>query len=353
MSSKMKCEIRDEWDELLSSFPYDKQDIYFTKKYLSLYEAEKNKALCAVCIDGDNVMLMPYIRGEIKGYYDFETAYGYGGPVANTDDEKWCHDAFENIHAFLGGNNYVCGFTRLHPLFSNEKLIEASDGVLESTGSVQLLYDRQTIAIDTFQSIDEIWQNQISSKNRNMIRKAEKNQLEYKAEYNFDSYDEFISLYRKTMERLEADDFYFFDDSYFEKLGNNLSDSSFLGTVRKDGKLICAAIFMYSKKYGHYHLEGGDWNYSSLGANNFLLWKTACEMHDLGIKEFHLGGGTSSSVDDSLFKFKKAFSNNSKKFYIGKEIFNVSVYEEICNAWELHNAEKIPVYGNRLLKYRY
>lgn len=353
MSSKMKCEIRDEWDELLASFPDDKQDIYFKKKYLSLYETEKNKALCAVCIDDDNVMLMPFIRGEINDYYDFETAYGYGGPVANIDDEIWCHDAFDKIHAFLGENNYVCGFTRSHPLFSNERLLKESDGVGDNTGSVQLLYDRQTVAIDTSQNLEDIWQNQISSKNRNMIRKAEKNQLEYRAEYDFASYEEFIAIYKKTMERLEADDFYYFDDSYFEKMRNNLSDCSFLGTVRKDGKLICAAIFMYSKKYGHYHLEGSDWNYSSLGANNYLLWKTACEMHNLGIKEFHLGGGTSSAQDDSLFKFKKAFSKNLKSFYIGKEIFNVPVYEEICNNWEQNNAEKIPAYGNRLLKYRY
>lgn len=353
MSSEMKCEIRDNWDDLLVLFPANKQDIYFTKKYLNLYESEKNKALCAMCVDGDNMMLMPYLRGEIRGYYDFETAYGYGGPVANTDDENWCHDAFEAIHNFLGENNYVCGFSRFHPLFSNERLIKEFDGKVENNGSAQLIYDRQTVAIETSQSIEDIWKNQISSKNRNMIRKAEKNQLEYKAEYDFDSYEEFISLYRKTMERLAADEFYFFDDRYFEKLKENLSDCSFLGTVRKDNKLICAAIFMYSKEYGHYHLEGSDWNYSSLGANNYLLWKTACEMHDFGIKEFHLGGGTSSSQEDSLFKFKKAFSKKLKSFYIGKEIFNVPIYEEICNNWERHNVEKIQAYGNRLLKYRY
>lgn len=353
MSSEMKCEIRDNWDELLVSFPLNKQDIYFTKKYLNLYESEKNKALCAMCVDGDNMMLMPYLRGEIRGYYDFETAYGYGGPVANTDDEKWCHDAFEAIHNFLGEKKYVCGFTRFHPLYSNETLVKESNCKVENNGSSQLIYDRQTVAVDTSHSIDDIWKNQISSKNRNMIRKAEKNRLVYNAEYDFESYDEFIHLYRKTMERLVADDFYFFDDSYFEKLRENLLGCSFLGTVRKDDKLICAAIFMYLGEYGHYHLEGSDWNYSSLGANNYLLWETACEMHNLGIKEFHLGGGTSSSQDDSLFKFKKAFSKNLKKFYIGKEIFNVPVYEQLCNDWEQNNFEKIHIYGNRLLKYRY
>lgn len=346
MESKMQCEILEEWDDILSEFQIEKQDIYFTKRYLSLYESEGSKALCAYCTDGDRIMLMPYIRGNIRGYYDFETAYGYGGPLSNSDDIVWCRKAFECIHEYLKNKGYVCGFTRFHPILCNEKLVY-------DDRNIQVLYDRQTVAIDTSQSEDEIWKSQISAKNRNMIRKAEKNQLEYKTEYDYASYDEFIALYRSTMRRLSADEFYFFDDNYFENVRRKLSDCSFLGTVRKDGKLICAAIFMYSKLYGHYHLEGSDRYYSSFGANNFLLWKVACEMHNLGVQEFHLGGGTSSSLDDPLYKFKKAFSKNENKFYIGKEVFNNDEYESICKEWERDNPDKIEVYGNRLLRYRH
>lgn len=349
VESKMQCDILEEWDDILSSFSKEKQDIYFTKKYLSLYENERNTALCAVCIEGDKIMLMPYLRGKIQDYYDFETAYGYGGPISNTDETEWCNKAFYSIYDYLKNNNYLCGFTRFHPLLGNEKLVS----VVSKKRKIQVLYDRQTIAIDTSQSPEEIWTKQISSKNRNMIRKAEKNQLEYGTEHDFKSYDEFIQLYNTTMKRLNADDFYFFDRDYYYKLKDTLSGNSFLGTVRKDGKLICAAIFMYSELYGHYHLEGSDRAYSSFGANNYLLWKVACEMHELGITEFHLGGGTSSALDDPLYKFKKAFSGNEKQFHIGKEIFLPEKYEEICEEWKRNNPDKIDMYGNRLLKYRY
>ena len=139
----------------------------------------------------------------------------------------------------------------------------------------------------------------------------------------------------------------------YDKLRENFAGSSFLGTVRKDGKLICAAIFMYSKLYGHYHLEGSDREFSGLGANNFLLWKTACEMHSLGVETFHLGGGTGSSPDDPLYKFKKVFGNTENDFCIGKEIFNHSLYQSVCEEWSKRNPDKIEQYGNRLLKYRY
>ena len=294
-------------------------------------------------------MLMPFLRGEIDGFFDFETAYGYGGPVSNSEDPVWNQRAFECIYDLLKEKHYLCGFIRFHPLMQNELI--AMGG--EEARRINVLYDRQTIAIDTSQEIEEIWLKQISSKNRNMIRKAERNGLEYRTEHDFASYEEFIDLYNATMKRLCADDFYFFSTAYYAKLKEALSENSFLGTVRKDGKLICAAIFMYSSIYGHYHLEGSDRDYSSLGANNLLLWKVACEMHHMGLKQFHLGGGTSSSSDDPLYKFKKAFSSNEKRFCIGKEVFWVSDYSRICDEWTTRNPEKTTIYGSRLLKYRY
>lgn len=344
----MRCELLTEWDDLLEDFPPDKKDIYFSKRYIGLYENDKNRAFCAVYCEDDKTMLMPFLRGEIDGFYDFETAYGYGGPVSNSEDPAWNQRAFECIYDLLKENHYLCGFVRFHPLMNNEMIATGGEG-----HRINVLYDRQTIAIDTSRETEEIWSKQISSKNRNMIRKAERNGLEYATECDFASYDEFIELYNATMKRLSADGFYFFNMDYYTRLKEALSRNSFLGTVRKDGKLICAAIFMYSEVYGHYHLEGSDRHYSSLGANNLLLWKVACKMHDMGIKQFHLGGGTGSSPNDPLYKFKKAFSGNEKRFFIGKEVFRESDYSRISDEWVAKNPEKAAIYGNRLLKYRY
>ncbi|MDY6381108.1 MAG: GNAT family N-acetyltransferase [Bacteroidales bacterium] len=352
MESKIHCEFLDDWDLILSSFPKKYQDIYFTKKYLNLYESHNAKALCLFCREGDKILLFPYLRGEVGNYFDFETAYGYGGPVSNTEDVEWNKSAFDCIHCYLKAHKYLCGFTRFHPLFSNERFVSESN-ISNSEDYIQVFYDRPTIAIDTSESEDNIWNNQLHSNCRSRIRKAEKNFLEYKTEYDFSSYEEFIELYLSTMRRVSADLFYFFDKKYFSKLKNNFKGSSFLGTVRKEEKLISAAIFLYSEQYGHYHLGGSDGNYLNLGANNFLFWKAACEMHKLGIQEFHLGGGTNSSPDNSLFKFKKTFSKKEKQFFIGKQVFDQKTYMKICQIWQEKNPTKISLYGNRLLKYRY
>ena len=340
----MKTIITESWNSYLDKFNSEKKDIYFLEEYVKLYENESGKALCAVCSEDENILLMPFIRKEIDSFYDFETAYGYGGPISNTDDAEWINKALCCMQAFLKEERYICGFIRFHSLLENASLCEKQ---------INTFFDRNTVAIKTNLPEAEIWADQITSKNRNMIRKAEKNELIYKAEYDFASIDEFITLYNTTMRRLKAEDFYFFNNNYYKDFVDKFQGKAFLGTVRKEGKLICAALFMYSGNYGHYHLEGSNHDYSNLAANNLLLWKTALELGKLGVKEFHLGGGYNSDTNNSLLKFKKSFSNNLKKFYIGKWIFNPNKYMELKKSWSEKYPEKVNKYGRLLLCYRY
>lgn len=340
----METIITENWNEYLDKFSIERKDIYYFEEYVKFYEDESGKALCAICKEGGYILLMPFIRKEIDGFYDFETAYGYGGPISNSNDIEWTEKALIKMKELLKRRKYVCGFIRFHPLLENVKICEKQ---------MTTFFDRTTVVIKTDQTEDEIWTNQIISKNRNMIRKAEKSGLEYMAEYDFASIDEFVKLYNATMSRLEAEDFYFFDEKYYRLFVENFKGKAFLGTIRKDGELICAALFMYFGDYGHYHLEGSNHAYSSLAANNLLLWKTALELGRLGVKEFHLGGGYNSDPDNSLLKFKKSFSNNMKEFHIGKWIFNEEKYAELKTKWAKKYPEKIEKYGRLLLCYRY
>lgn len=331
------------WNQYLQKIPDVDNDIYFSEEYVKLYETADSIAQCVICTEQNNIMLFPFLRTPVNDkLYDFETAYGYSGPITNSTNEIWISNALKEIFTKFEDEGFICGFVRFHPLLSNQKYFTSN-----------CFFDRKTVYIDTSLEETEIWSKEIRSKNRNMIRKAEKNGLVYKAEYDFSSMYEFEELYLKTMRRLHADNFYFFNHNYFVNFKNRFHGSAFLGTVRKDGSLISAAIFMYSKMYGHYHLEGSNYEYSSLGANNFLLWKTACEFHKMGVTHFHLGGGSDSQENNSLYSFKKGFSHNSSDFYIGKFIFNENEYARICNEWKKKNPEKAEKLKNRLLMYRY
>lgn len=340
----MNVKISDRWTDCLNKFPLDKKDIYYTENYVRLHENNECTALCIICEEDQNILLMPFLRKKIDAFFDFETAYGYGGPIANTTDQEWIDRALTDMCNCFKRENYICGFIRFHPLLDNG---------IYCQNVINVVPDRHTIMMDLSKEEGEIWKSQISSKNRNMIRKAERLGLEYFAEYDFASMKEFVTLYNKTMDRLEAEKFYYFSERYYREYIRKMSGQGFLGTVRLRGKIIGAALFMYSERYGHYHLAGSDREYAGYGINNFLLWNTARELKKHNVEQFHLGGGTGMSTDDSLFKFKRSFSRIEKYFYIGKCIFDKKEYDDICGKWENEYAGLVSAYGSRLLKYRY
>lgn len=343
----METKIVDKWDAYLEYFSDEQKDVYYQESYVKLYESENEKAVCYVCKEGKNVLLFPFLSRtfshEGEAYKDFETAYGYGGPIYNTNDKGFISDALHEFVAYCKRNAYVAGFVRFHPLLQNILCFEQIGRLLE---------ERKTIAINMDQSIEEVWQNEIHSKNRNMIKKAEKEGLTFLADYEYHNITEFIRLYNSTMDKLEADSFYYFDENYYHALIHQIPNS-FLGCVYNGEQLLSAAIFFYYGSFGHYHLSGSDKSQLKLSPNNYMIWEAAKELKTHGVKRFHLGGGTSSDENNSLFQFKKKFSKTTNQFYIGKLIFSEEHYSEICRNWEIQNPEKVSTYCHHLLKYKY
>lgn len=344
----MKVELLPHWNEVLASLPRAEQDVYFREEYVRLYETETEKAFCVLCREEENILLFPLLRrsflfkGEI--YYDFETAYGYGGPISNCHDKDFFEKALVALKSFCRESGFVAGFVRFHPLFQNQVGFETVGRVIE---------DRKTVAINLDQTMDEVWKNEIHSKNRNVIRKAEKAGCTFIVDDKYEHLKEFINLYDSTMDKLSADGFYYFDDAYYENLKRGITDS-FLGCVQNtEGQIVSAAIFMYSGPYGHYHLSGSDKSQLAISPNNFMLWNAAIELQKRGVKRFHLGGGTNGDEENSLYQFKHRFSKDTCQFCIGKLIFNQDLYEAICADWESKNPGKAEHYKHHLLKYKY
>ncbi|NLB78139.1 MAG: GNAT family N-acetyltransferase [Clostridiaceae bacterium] len=342
----MDLTISNKWDQYLDSFEEGDKDLYYKEEYVKLYETDSEKGVCCIAKQGDNIMLFPYLERTFtyfgKTFHDFETAYGYGGPIFNFKDKEFQKSALEESFDFLKRNDYICGFARFHTLLRTHLAFSPSE----------VIFDRKTVAMDLTLSEDEIFTKEIHSKNRNVIRKAEKSGLQYIADDKFEYLDEFILLYNGTLDKLSADEFYYFNNQYYRDFIKNIPNS-FLGVVLLDGKVISAAIFMYEGIYGHYHLSGSDKGYLSYSPNNYMLYKSALELKKRGVELFHLGGGTTSDENDSLFAFKKKFSPSLYGFYIGKVIFNHEFYSSICEKWEAENPEKAQRYGRFLLRYKY
>ena len=345
----MISELVIDWDQYLNFYKDSDKDIYFSQKYVSLYEADNEKAVCFIANSANNYMVFPFLRREFyfegKIVYDFETAYGYGGPIFNTNDSFFKKEALQAMIDYFENNNYVAGFIRFHPLLLNAESCK-------EIGKIELIHDRKTIAIDLTLSENDIWMKEIHSKNRNVIKKAINNGLIFIVDDKFKYLDEFIEIYNSTMSKLSADDFYYFNHRYYQNIKERFHNS-FLGVVKKDNLVIAAAIFFCEGIYGHYHLSGSRKDFLNLLPNNFMLYEAALELKKRGAEYFHLGGGTTSSPEDTLFCFKNKFSKKEYQFSIGKMIFNESIYNQLCECWELNNYTKIEHYKHFLLKYKY
>lgn len=340
--------FKDRWNEYLELFDNDKKDIYFTEEYIKLQDSGEDRAICFVFREDEKVLLFPILKRSIaiaeEESFDFETPYGYGGPICNVENASFIQKAMAEFDNHAIERNIVAGFVRFHPLLNNHAMMRERHKVLP---------DRNTVYMDLTLTKEQIWNEQVHSKHRNVIRKAEQCGVQYLLDEKFEYLNEFIEIYYQTMERLDSQEFYFFDRDYFIHLKERLAGNAFLGLAMLEGRVIAGAIFFHYGPYGHYHLSGSREEYLGYYPNNFMIYNTALSLKDKNVKCFHLGGGTDGSPENSLYKFKKRFSRAESCFYIGKMIFDGKRYESLCRVWDDKNPDKKDNYRNIHLKYRY
>lgn len=337
------------WKEALERLPVSQRDVYFTPEYYSLYQNYGDgEALCYVFGKDGEMVLYPFLKNPItplgyeldKEYYDIQGAYGYNGIISSTENPEFIAAFWEAFDAYCQENDIIAEFTRFHPMLNNQRL---------ASPQMKTFFSRHTVSLDLSLTEDEIWKNQISSKNRNMIRKAEKEGVTI---VESDDYDTFKRLYDGTMTNLHAEDFYFFPQAYYDEYKQTFEGESMLCLAMYDGRAIAGSMFMFSDDYAHYHLSARDREYSRYAANNLILWYAIRKAKDRGCKWLHFGGGTTGNENDSLLKFKKEFSKTESEFWIGKRVHNHAVYDEIVRQWQNNYPEHYVNNKVKLLGYR-
>lgn len=309
-----------EWDNLVRSFA--NYDVYYLSGYVKAFQVHG---------DGDpqlyyyeeNGLRGIYVymrrRTAIEGVYDSITPYGYGGFLLEGDlcDEKLktLLNAYEQK---MKEQNIVDNFVRYHPVLANAIPMKKYLDVIDLG---------KTVAMD-LSSEEVIWTN-IHSKNRNMIRKAEKNGIEIKHGQGLELFDEFIKIYNATMDKDNAEEYYYFEHEFYESIHENLKDNYEIFWAEYKSEIIAISIMIFANGRLSYHLSGSDIEYRNLAPSNLLLYKAAIWGCQQGFKTFHLGGGIGSN-EDSLYKFKAAFNRTSDyQFSIGKQIFNQNIYDSL------------------------
>ena len=316
------------WDSIVKTFA--NYDVYYLSGYVRAFELHGDGVPQLLLYESSKIRaIYVYMKREtsIAGLYDSITPYGYGGVlfdgmVSEEEKAKFWSAYIERMKE----EGIVDNFVRYHPVLHNAECLRTISPVIDLG---------KTIAID-LSSPEVIWDN-IVSKNRNMIRKAEKNDVEIKYGRGIELLREFKDMYDATMRKDQAEEYYYFKEPFYASIDTDLQDNYELFWAEYEGKKIAMSIMLYANKRMNYHLSGSVLEYRSLAPSNLLLYKAALWGCERGLETFHLGGGVGSG-EDNLYKFKAAFNRNSDyQFSIGKQIFDVEKYDELVRKRESYD----------------
>lgn len=342
---------RQEWTKYLQKLPIDQQDIYFTPEYYSLYENYGDgKAQCFVLEQDYKIALYPFLLNSVNElgydlddeYYDIQGAYGYNGVISSTYDKNFINEFYNSYGKYCHQKNIFAEFTRFNPYLRNHLFAERH---------LDVLLNRKTVVLDLNQPYEKIWDNSYSSRNRNMIRKANKNCFNLIIDNSIVGSNRFYDTYLETMKMIDAKPYYYFNRKYFEELVAT-DHYNFLFVTDCNQNIFATMILIVFGKYAHYHLSGRTKNNNDNSVNNFMLDEAIKIARERGAKIFHFGGGNSLDEKDSLFKFKSNFSKDYLDFYIGKRIHNQKIYDAVIRQWEEKNPTNKRANRNVLLRYR-
>lgn len=265
-----------------------------------------------------------------SNFFDIESPYGYGGPLATTNDSGFLERAWSSYNEWCKSRGVLAEFIRFHPLAKNW---------ISYPGKVWL--NRETVWIDLCSPSGIGYEQRVRTAVKKAAQKVNIEIGETQIELS-----SFRRLYDSLMREIGASSFYLFPESYFESF--KMWQDTFLAVARSNNEIVAASLFMTGGSNIEYHLSAANTQGKRLSASNLLLHEVSEFARSRGLKKFHLGGGTDQSPDNRLLFFKAGFSPLRGQFHVGGRVINQPGYDALKKLW----IEKHGTAADRILFYR-
>lgn len=327
------------WSAHLDRFSPDRRDVYFTFDWHDLFAGDIGAEPRAFLFEGTRGtrVLYPFLLRKIPArlaespLFACESAYGYGGPLAEAPDPADLVEADDAFCAWARANGIVAEFVRFHPLLDTHRWFQR-DMLIEE--------NRPTVAVPLDAPYEQLFLR-FSPAKRRSIRKADKAGVIVSRGEDFDG---FWRLYEATMDRLSAADFYHFRGEHRRRLERLVRSSGFLLEARFSGRLIGAALFLSSAGFLHYHLGGSDAAFLDVAPNDRLMAEAIRLGLETGARALHLGGGATTCATDTLLRFKTGFSRTMTLFRTGKRIHQPAQHDQLRKRWQELSQASSPLF---------
>ena len=255
---------------------------------------------------------LPFLKeqGIAEPYYDIASPYGYGGPVFCCDSPdrraKRCSREFNaRFLEYCRSERLASEFTSLHPFLDGWR-------VLARSGLVGVEQRKEVVYMDLTGTEAERWKA-VRKGHKSSITQGAQDRRAHREAWrppgaNFDELNRLYYADDGTQRRRRA---LVFPEGLFPATATTAwAKSGCRCSSRASGEATAAAcILMHDCDTAYYHFSGSDERFNEFCPNNLLVFEAAAWARSRGYRRFHLGGGVSSSPQDSLFVFKSGFSD--------------------------------------------
>ena len=315
-----------EWDAIVRSF--SSYDIYYLSGYVKAFQlhGDGDPLLFygeADGVRGINVVMKRDIAGDPRfagripenTYFDFATPYGYGGwLLEGSGDPAPIFSAYQD---WCRENSIVSEFVRFS-LFSNSRCFYYGQ-VVQRTNNVVRSLDRP---------MDEMLMD-FEHKVRKNLKKAEASGLEIRIDTDGADLDDFLRIYRSTMDRNHAESGYYFSEEFYRQINTMQGHFAYFYVVLQ-GVVISTELVLMGSDTMYSYLGGTDSDYFSYRPNDFLKYHIIRWGGENGYRQFVLGGGY--GADDGIFRYKKSFAPDGiVPFYTGQAVMAPDLYQKLCS----------------------
>lgn len=320
------------WQEVLSRCGFF--DVYHLPEYhLAIRDVDDGEPVLLVYEDGPFVAALPVLIRNLDSVPEFTgtewkdaaSAYGYPGLITNCSPNAPQADEFRagwqnSIARALRGLRIVSVFVRQHPLYDTAWM-------WHGLASIKPL--GQTVVIDLRQPESE-QQRAIRLNHRRDIRRAIAENMTVFEDVALKHLGDFRSLYEATMRAVDAAPYYFFPQSYYDRMRHHLHGRLKLLLAMLRGEPVAACLFFHCGDVLQYHLGGSN---PALGRERAMGTKLIIDTvrrwgSANGFRWLHLGGGLAAR-QDSLFNFKAGFSDLRCDYHVVHYIVEPEVYGEL------------------------
>jgi hypothetical protein len=351
----MRIEILDvnnsKWPNTLKNLLHD---VYHLPEYIAL-DAQRTQTTPEAFLleDKDRIFFAPYllrscddiVDSTYPKIYDIISPYGYPGILMNdaaANTPGFPDLALQKFRQTLKDKRVCSAFLRLHPILSEKFIRNFSSNPFHQNGL--------TVSIDLTLDEDQIWAKTRKG-HQSTINKCLRLGLTARTVAFSQYMDEFIAIYEETMDRVQAQDIYYFSRDYFTGL-LQLGDKVQLGIVEFEGRMVCCSLFFESCGIVQAHLGGTKTEFLKQSPFNLLLHYMRLWAKARGNKYLHLGGGV-GGIKDNLYTFKSGFSQQTHEFLTCRMVIDCILYNDLLqfraktlnkSVEELQSSQFFPAY---------